>query len=259
LRAANHAARRLAATRQCGAVASFTNLYGAAKPSSLRLQIIGFLGESPERPETPMRDVNAARAPRQGSVLLMRLMAVSVLVVAIAGAAFSAQAQGHPGGGHHGGHGGHGHRGGHAMMIFGGSPAQVGRAVDRMLDGLNASAAQRDQIKQIAIKAATDLKAQRDAGRELHEKGLQVFAAPSVDAGAAEALRQQMLAQHDQASKRRLQAMLDVAQVLTPEQRATLVARMKQRHAVMKDRMQRMQHERAQPHAPRGEAPAPAK
>ena len=200
-----------------------------------------------------MRDVKAAPTPRQGSVLLMRLMAVSVLVVAIAGAAVSAQAQGHPGGGHHGGHGGH------AMMMFGGSPAQVGRAVDRMLDGLKATPAQRDQIKQIAIAAATDLKVQRDAGRELREKGMQVFAAPSVDAGAAEALRQQMSAQHDQASKRMLQAILDVAQVLTPEQRATLGARMKERHAMMKDRMQRRQHERAHPHAPRGEAPAPAK
>lgn len=196
-----------------------------------------------------MRDVKAVPAPRQGSGLAMRLMAVSVLFVAIAGAAFSVHAQGHPGAGGPGGHGGH------AMMMFGGSPEHVGRAVDHMLDGLNASAAQRSQIKQIAIAAATDLKAQRDAGRELHEKGMQIFAAPSVDAGAAQTLRQQMLAQHDQASKRMLQAMLDVAKVLTPEQRAKLGERMKERQAMMKDRMQRMQHERS----PRGEAPAPAK
>jgi periplasmic protein CpxP/Spy len=50
-----------------------------------------------------------------------------------------------------------------------------------------------------------------------------------------------MLAQHDQASKRVLQAMLDVSKVLTPEQRATLGERMKQRQAMMQDRMQRMQ------------------
>lgn len=194
-----------------------------------------------------MRDVKAAPAPRQGSMLAMRLLALSVLVVAMAGSAFTAHAQGHPGVGGPGGHG---------MMMFGGSPERVGRAVDHMLDGLNASAAQRSQIKQIAIAAATDLKAQREAGRELHEKGMQIFAAPSVDAGAAEALRQQMLAQHDQASKRMLQAMLDVAKVLTPEQRAKLGEQMKERQSVMKDRMQR---EHPHEHGPRGEAPAPAK
>ena len=73
------------------------------------------------------------------------------------------------------------------------------------------------------------MKAQREAGRALREQGLQLFTQPTVDATAAEALRQQMLAQHDQASKRMLQAMLDVAKVLTPEQRAQLAERMKQR------------------------------
>jgi Spy/CpxP family protein refolding chaperone len=81
---------------------------------------------------------------------------------------------------------------------------------------------------------------------------MQVFAAPSVDAAAAESLRQQMLAQHDQASKRMLQAMLDVSKVLTPEQRAKVGERMKQRQAVMQDRQQRMQRE---PRTPAAEKP----
>ena len=50
---------------------------------------------------------------------------------------------------------------------------------------------------------------------------------------AAESVRQQMLAQHDQSSKRMLQAMLDVSKVLTPAQRAKLGARLKQRQAIM--------------------------
>ena len=176
----------------------------------------------------------------------MRLMAVSVFVVAAAGAAVSAHAQDRHGPGGPGGPG---------MMMFGGPPEHVGRAVDHMLDGLGASDAQRTQIKQIAMAAAADLKAQRDASRGLREKGMQIFTAPTVDAGAAEALRQQMSAQRDQASKRMLQAMLDVANVLTPEQRAKIGARMKERQAVMQDRMQRMQSERSQ----RGPRPAPAK
>ena len=183
--------------------------------------------------------VQAARLPRQGSMRPMRLMAVGVLMAAVVGAAFSAHAQGHHGPG----------MGGPGMMMFGGPPERVGRGVDQMLDGLNATDAQRSQIKQIALAAAADLKAKRDAGRGLHEKGLQIFSAPTVDAGAAEALRQQMSAQHDEASKRMLQAMLDVAKVLTPEQRVQLGERMKERHAVLKDRMQRLQQERAQPGA----------
>ncbi|MEP6873743.1 MAG: Spy/CpxP family protein refolding chaperone [Burkholderiales bacterium] len=162
---------------------------------------------------------------------------MSVLVVAAAGAAVSAQAQGM------GGPGSHGHGPGGAMMMFDGSPEHVGRGMDRMLDGLAVTDAQRTQIRQIAMAAAADLKGQRDAGRALREKGVQIFAAPTVDAAAAESLRQQMLAQHDQASKRMLQAMLDVSKVLTPEQRAKVAARMKERQAAMQERMQREQRD----------------
>ena len=192
-----------------------------------------------------MREVKAARLQRPGSMLAMRLMAVSVFVVAAVGATFSAHAQGHQGPGMGGPHGGAG------MMMFDGPPGQIGRAVDHMLDGLNATDAQRSQIKQIAMAAAADLKAQREGARGMREKGMQIFAAPTVDAAAAEALRQQMSAQHEQASKRRLQAMLDVAKVLTPQQRAKIGERMKERQAVMKDRMQRMEQQRAE----RGQRP----
>jgi len=196
-----------------------------------------------------MREVKTAARPLPGSRLVTRLMTASVFVVAAAGAAFSAHAQGH--------HGmGRGGSDGPGAMLFAGSPEHVGRALDRMLDGLNASDAQRTQIRQIAMAAASDLKAQREARRGLHEKGVQIFTAPTVDAAAAESLRQQMSAQREQASKRMLQAMLDVAKVLTPEQRAKIGERMKERQAIMKDRMQRMQRMHAE-HAPHGARPAP--
>jgi protein CpxP len=73
---------------------------------------------------------------------------------------------------------------------------------------------------------------------------MQVFTAPNVDANAAEALRQQMLAQHDQVSRRMLTAMLDISRVLTPEQRARLAARAQERATRMHDRMEHMQPER---------------
>ena len=62
----------------------------------------------------------------------------------------------------------------------------------------------------------------------------------------SESLRQQMLALHDQASKRRMQAMVDASQVLTPEQRVKLAERMKQRGEMMRERMERRQGERTQ-------------
>ena len=75
-----------------------------------------------------------------------------------------------------------------------------------------------------------------------------LFAQPTVDARAVEAVRQQMLQQHDQSSRRWMQAMLDASAVLTPEQRAQLAERMKQR----RDMMQRHQQERRTLEQPKG-------
>ncbi len=172
-----------------------------------------------------------------GTRTRMRMFWVATLVAALSTLAVTAWAQpmgggmGQHGGGHHG-------RGGDGMM--GDSPERMGRMVDRMLDGLNATDAQRSQIRQITQSAAADMKAQHETGRGLRERAMQIFTAPNVDPAAAEALRQQMLAQHDQASKRMMTAMLDISRVLTPEQRAKLAERMKDRAARWKDRAARM-------------------
>ena len=162
----------------------------------------------------------------------LRWLAVSVLTVAAVVSWLPAQAREGGGGAHmaspHGG-----------MMLFNGPPEHIARVVDHMLDGLNATDAQRVQVKQIAEAAAIDLKAQRDTGRSLRDKGLQAFAAPTIDAAAAESVRLQIIAQQDQASKRVLAAMLDIGKVLSPQQRARIGERMMQRQAMMLERMQR--------------------
>ena len=147
--------------------------------------------------------------------------------------------QGSPGMHHRGMGGGMGGPG----MMFGGSPERMGRMIDHVLDGLNASDAQRTQIKQIVAQAGADLKAQGAAGRGLRERGMQIFTAPTVDAAAAEQVRQQMLQQHDQMSRRMTQAMVAVASVLTPEQRAKIGDRLKDRQARMEERMKRMERD----------------
>ena len=117
--------------------------------------------------------------------------------------------------------------GGPFMML--GGPGHM----QHMLDAVNATADQRSQIKAIMDSARADLKAQHDSARGLQDQAMTLFAQPTVDARAAEALRQQMLAQHDQSSKRMMQAMLEVSRVLTPEQRQQMGAKMAERRAMM--------------------------
>ena len=181
--------------------------------------------------------MNSSKLTPTGNGRGIKRTVIALVVALSATVGLSAWAQHGPGG-----HRDHSGMGGSGM--FGGAPEYMGRMLDRMLDGLNATDAQRAQIKQIAGAAATDMKAQREAGRALREKGLQIFTAPAVDAAAAEQLRQQMLAQHDQMSRRALQAMVDASKVLTPEQRAKLGERMKQRADSMRERMQRGEGER---------------
>ena len=149
----------------------------------------------------------------------LRLLAATLVLAAAGGLALTADAAPPAGG-----------MGGPMMMMA--APGHL----DRMLDDLNATADQRTQVKAIMDAARTDLKAQHDAGRALGDQAMQLFTQPSVDARQAEALRLQMLSQHDQASKRMLQAMLDVSRVLTPEQRQQLGQKMAQRRTMMMER-----------------------
>lgn len=108
-----------------------------------------------------------------------------------------------------------------------------GRHGERALDGVGASAEQKTQLRQIMDTARNDLKPVREAGRALHSQLMALLAQPTVDARAVESLRQQMQANHEQASKRMTQAMLDASRVLTPEQRKLLAERMEQRRGMM--------------------------
>lgn len=154
-------------------------------------------------------------------------LAAAALLIALAGA-FASIAQAQPTGGPGGRHG-------HEM-----AGPMGGRMIERMLDSVNASAEQRTRIREIMKAAGDELRRQREGSRGLREQMMTLFAQPTVDAGAVESLRQQMLQQHDQASRRMTQAMLDASAVLTPEQRAQLAERMKQR----REMMERHQRER---------------
>jgi len=113
----------------------------------------------------------------------------------------------------------------------------VGPMMDRMLDEVQATPAQREQLRQIGQSAQADLKAPGEAARADHARLVELFGQPTLDPAAIEALRKQMLARHDQVTKRMNVAMLDAAQVLTVEQRQQLAARMKQHAEHRAERM----------------------
>jgi periplasmic protein CpxP/Spy len=181
-----------------------------------------------------MSDVRISYAPAAVQRGALKFLLASIILAVLSAVALSAWAQPH--------HGGMGHRGG-----WMGSPERMSRMLDRMLDSVNATDEQRGQIKQIAQSAAADLNVQREASRALRERSMQLFTQPNVDASAVEALRQQMLQQHDQSSRRITQALLDASKVLTPEQRVKLAERMKQR----REMGERHRRERSQLEAPK--------
>jgi protein CpxP len=148
--------------------------------------------------------------------------AFSMFAWSAAGGSEAVQAASQAMQGHHRGHEGGG------MMI----PLE-GRRLDHLLNEVKATDAQRTQIKALAQAAQADLKPLHEQARALHQQTLALFVQPQVDAAAAEALRQQALASHDAMSKRVLQIALDVSKVLTPEQRAALVAKLQKHHEHM--------------------------
>ena len=171
---------------------------------------------------------------------LRRMQTLGATVLAVAAAAtvlalsLSAPAVASPGGRQ-----AHGemHAGMHAGMHGGGADGGMGmmggKHLERALDRAGATAEQKAQIRQIAEATRSDLKAQHEAGKSLHEQQRALMAQPNIDARAAETLRQQKMAQHDAVSKRMLQSQLDMARVLTPEQRQQLTQMMEQRRSQM--------------------------
>lgn len=149
--------------------------------------------------------------------------ALRVATVAAALAVSGVAAQAQPGPGHHGGPG---------MM----APGLFGEHMDRVLDLVNATDAQRSQIDAIFKAARQDLAGQRDAGRKLHEQMATLYTATNIDAVAIESVRAQIGAQREVASKRLSQASIEAARVLTPEQRTKIAELMKKRLARMASR-----------------------
>ncbi|MEW6364386.1 MAG: Spy/CpxP family protein refolding chaperone [Acidobacteriota bacterium] len=89
---------------------------------------------------------------------------------------------------------------------------------------------QRAEVKAILNAAINDLEPLARQHRANRERGLELFAKPTVDRIALDDLRKDGMKLADQASQRVVTAIADMADVLTAEQRAELVEMARQFH-----------------------------
>jgi periplasmic protein CpxP/Spy len=195
------------------------------------------MGNRPSCKESVMKtSFESTRTANRGA----KAWVMGVVLAVTGSAAMSVWAVGPHDGGPRGGP-----RGGPEMML--GSPEHSSRALEHMLKSVNATDAQKTQIRAIAAAAAKDLQPQREQGRKLHEQGAKLLAAPTIDAAAVESVRQQGQALREQGSRRITQSLIDIANVLTPEQRVQLADLHAKRMAKMRDHRQHPQQGASQP------------
>lgn len=129
----------------------------------------------------------------------------------------------HSGKAGHGGHGGHGGPDGMAEHFE--------AHVRQVLADVDATPEQRSRIDAILGAAEADLQAVHDDHSAMFSGMHDLLTAPAVDRGRIEQLRARHIALLDAASQRCASAVADAAEVLTPEQRAQLGEKMRQRHS----------------------------
>jgi Spy/CpxP family protein refolding chaperone len=157
-----------------------------------------------------------ANTPTQSRRRFFKLAAASTAAAGLGGIGLNALA-----------HGGRGY--GRGPM----DPAHAEERLERMLKHLyveiDATEAQKQKLDPIVKQAAADLRPLREKAREARLKSVELLAADKIDRGAIEKARAEGIRAADATSKRFTQALTDVAEVLTPEQRKTLAARMQRR------------------------------
>jgi len=112
-------------------------------------------------------------------------------------------------------------------------PAQMEAHLDRMLKHLyveiDATEAQKARLDPIVKQAVKDLLPIREKMRSARGRAVELLTADTVDRTAIEALRAEQFAAAEEGSRRISQALADVAEVLTPEQRKEIAQRL-ERH-----------------------------
>lgn len=112
-------------------------------------------------------------------------------------------------------------------------PQEMARRLDwrvgRLIQEVGGTPQQKDRMVAIATAALAELRPLREQMRQARRSGLELLAVPVIDRRALEQLRATQMQVADAKSRRMVQALADAAEVLTPEQRAKVAERMKQR------------------------------
>jgi Spy/CpxP family protein refolding chaperone len=124
------------------------------------------------------------------------------------------------------GFGGHGRHAFGARMLEDPAAAKehAGVAVEWVLRGVAATDEQKQQAKRITDRLIDQLGPVIERHREHREAMARELAKPEIDREALERLRREEMALADQASKLAVASIADLGEVLTPEQRAELIA-----------------------------------
>ncbi len=123
---------------------------------------------------------------------------------------------------------------GYGPDALGGTPEQhkefMEHRLDKMLGVLKATDSQSAAVKAIFERMFAEMQPVHQQHKQLHDAMIAAFTANSVDRAAVEQLRVQAIALADQGSQVFSKALLDAAQVLTPEQRQTLAKFVQEHH-----------------------------
>lgn len=171
--------------------------------------------ETSQETQTGHRPVWSRRWVWMGGAVLVGLVALTAL--APRASAFRSLTAGHGFGGRH--------HGFFALNAHDPAAAKqhVGTAVELALGGIGASEEQKQQARKITDRTIDELMPLVSQHREHHAAIVHELAKPQIDRQAIEKLRKEELALADQASKDVLDAVAELAEALTPEQRGQLI------------------------------------
>lgn len=124
----------------------------------------------------------------------------------------------------------------HGMMDGTHSTAEVSAHVDHMLKHfyveVDATDAQKAQIGPLVKQAVNDLIPLHSQLQSAHSRAMQALEQPTIDRASLEAARAEHLQLADDASKRIVQLIGDVGDVLTPGQRKALAEQLEHLHGM---------------------------
>ena len=110
-----------------------------------------------------------------------------------------------------------GHR--HHHTHEGVSEERVNKMVDKVFSRVDASDEQKSRISTIANKAVSELKPMRQSIRQARTEAMSLLSAEPIDRAAIDGLRAEQMETANRASTVMSEALTDIAEVLTPEQR----------------------------------------